>query len=531
MTSRQKVYLFSVLLFVAGLFPLAHIHASTDFPVIDKQVISLEGTTLQKGYTISAQSKEVRIGVPSNSSLSPYAITATAIDGYPGTSRSNELHVGPVVDISFVATLTNPLTLQINVQRNNRHFRVWIRRWNEKAQTWDRIPNTIDDLHQWVTAKITQPGIYTSFESTTVQEGKASWFKSSKKMVAAHNFYPIGTKIQVTNLQNKKTVIVKIVSSGPFVVGRAVDLSYDAFRAIGKTGGGVLPVSITAVGNAKATQGVVLGEIVTQPTTQSLPSVTFDKTETYHEVSGIRTPAYVAIQQQTGTIVVAKNAQAVRSLASMTKLMTAMVVLDTHPDMNSVMTYTEDDNADGAKLYIAYGEKIKVKDLFYASLVGSANNATKLLSRASGLTKAEFVSRMNKKAAELGLSHTSFYEPTGLEQDNVSTPYEFALLARQAFAYPDIAKATLTTSYSFTTAGTKQKHTITNKDRMLKSGWTLAGIKTGFTDEAQYCLVSSVVGKTSKIPVIAVTMGSPTDAIRYADMDKILSQAFTFAKI
>ena len=123
------------------------------------------------------------------------------------------------------------------------------------------------------------------------------------------------------------------------------------------------------------------------------------------------------------------NESEVRSIGSLTKLMTALVFLDTAPQWDKTVTIEAADGSQG-RLNVVEGEQVAVMDLFNVSLVSSSNNATMALARSTGLPLEEFVKKMNKKAADLGLKQTKFIEPTGLDQANQSTAREIARLLK-----------------------------------------------------------------------------------------------------
>lgn len=473
------------------------------------------------------------MAIPSQIVDDTFHVRADSIDLLPGGEehvRTNELHVGPIVEVNYDVSpseLQKDFTLRIKVNRPGRYNRIWLRRWNEKTLTWDRIRNQVDDLHIWAVANFKEPGIYAAFESQDVEEGTASWFPDSRTLVAAHNGYPIGSHIRVTNLDNAKSIVVTVVSRGPYVHGRVVDLGRDAFSRIANPGQGVVKVGVWAV-DALMT-GQVLGESVTKetPTTTPVTTVKAQTLVSNKDVdTSIRARAYVAMNADTGEIISAKNGDQKYPLASLTKLMTALVFLDQKVDWNKEVTYEADDNADGAKLYIQYGDRVKVKDLWYTMLVGSANNAAKMIRKSTGLSVEQFREKMNAKARSMGLSTLSFFEPTGLDVKNIGSASDYARLAQAAFKIESIRTATTTASYSFKTAGRNEPHTISNLNKMLKSGWRLSGTKTGYTDEALWSLTAQVTGVSTGKHIIGVTLGSPSDSIRYQDMDKALTAGF-----
>lgn len=199
-------------------------------------------------------------------------------------------------------------------------------------------------------------------------------------------------------------------------------------------------------------------------------------------------------------------------IASLTKLMSAMVALDHHGDLDQEQSILLEEFTIGGNLHIVPGvEIVTVRDLLYASITGSANNAALALARSTGLSREEFVREMNRKAVALGLEHLSFADPTGLSPQNVGTAYEVARLAAVAFTdYPLIRDAASRGEYTIVTRNTKREHVLKNPNLLLRrSPGLLAGSKTGYLDEALYCLV--LAQRTPGGLLIAVTLGHPSE--------------------
>ncbi|MBI5037232.1 MAG: D-alanyl-D-alanine carboxypeptidase [Candidatus Kerfeldbacteria bacterium] len=176
-------------------------------------------------------------------------------------------------------------------------------------------------------------------------------------------------------------------------------------------------------------------------------------------------------------------------IASLSKLMTALVLVDLNPDWNMPVTILPDDNdsIEGSRLYVGEGEIVSLQDLFYTSLVGSANNATRAMARATGLSTDAFVRRMNKKAAALGMTDSIFYEVTGLDPRNQASAADVARLAQAAFAEPRIHAALQTPVHDLVTIDKGKFHRIKSTNALLDAG-VIA--KTGYLDEAGYTYAS-----------------------------------------
>lgn len=224
-------------------------------------------------------------------------------------------------------------------------------------------------------------------------------------------------------------------------------------------------------------------------------------------------------------IVWQQNAFERRPAASLTKLMTAMVALDHGIPWEQSATINLDEYGPGGNLLLHAGEAVTMRNLFTASLLGSANNATRAYVRALGMSEEEFVRRMNRKAIVLGLEQTYFTDVTGLKATNVSTAYEIARLAEAAFRdYPDIAKATAQAEYSFAVIGSGREHTIKNTNRLVTDHLlTVTGSKTGYLDEAKYCLV--IQGSEAAHHLVVAVLGSPAQAVNEEQVYKLLDLA------
>lgn len=209
--------------------------------------------------------------------------------------------------------------------------------------------------------------------------------------------------------------------------------------------------------------------------------------------SEIEATAYVVMDRSTGSILTVKNENQEWPIASLTKLMTAQIVLDHEVSMSKIANIRNADNVGGARLYVEDGDTISVEDLFYATLVASANNAANALSRTTQISNSEFLEEMNQRAVDLGLSKTHYVDPTGIELGNVSTAREMARIARYILGQDEIRRFTTTASryIDILSQGTDKK--LTNTNWML---WKpqyddiyVTGGKTGYLIESGWNLV------------------------------------------
>ena len=218
-----------------------------------------------------------------------------------------------------------------------------------------------------------------------------------------------------------------------------------------------------------------------------------------------------------------KNPQEIRPIASLTKLMTALVFLDNNPGWEEIYTIKREDRREGGKIFLFLGDKIKVKHLFHASLIASANTATMALANSTGLTEAEFVDKMNQKAKDFGLENTSFADPVGLSEKNLSSAQDVAKLLSLALNQETIKQAVALENYEFSTEQGKIKQLETT-DQLLSvdlANFEIKGGKTGYTDEAGGCLALQL--NRAGEDFFAVVLGAENHDSRFVEMLKLLN--------
>lgn len=214
-------------------------------------------------------------------------------------------------------------------------------------------------------------------------------------------------------------------------------------------------------------------------------------------------------------------------IASITKLFTAYTFLDYNPGWEISYEIKPEDKREGGKIYLFTGDKIKVKDLFYFSLVGSDNTATAALVSSTGMSETEFVAKANDKIKSLGLKNTRLADAAGLKDTNISTAREIAQFADIALEVEEIKRAALTKKYEFTTEqGRKKAITATNEllDIFPESEISLLGGKTGHINSSGYCLVSKFKGRDGRM-IVTVVLGADSDAGRF-DLTKELVELY-----
>jgi D-alanyl-D-alanine carboxypeptidase len=238
--------------------------------------------------------------------------------------------------------------------------------------------------------------------------------------------------------------------------------------------------------------------------------------------NGLTAESYMVIDSTTGKVLMQKDIQKVWTPASLTKLITALVVLDKNPKLQGNVTIKKADEVGGARIATKPGVSYKVKDLFFAMLVASANNATNALARSTGLSSEEFVGKMNEKAKALGALSTTFIEPTGISEKNLSTVEDYAKIAQKAFTNPVILLAGKTVEYSFRSTNNKRYlHKLKNTNKLLKDAEMeiIAG-KTGYLDESKYNFTALVKDQFNQSSII-VLFGAKDPASQFRETKQL----------
>ncbi|MGB9609230.1 MAG: D-alanyl-D-alanine carboxypeptidase family protein [Patescibacteria group bacterium] len=276
-----------------------------------------------------------------------------------------------------------------------------------------------------------------------------------------------------------------------------------------------------------ALQQNIVSPAISQPAIVN-EAIKFEEIKNFPQSLGIKITAKSAlvVDAETDRILFQKNSQQVLPIASLTKLMTALIILDSKPNWQKEVEYLADDfvstelgqsKLEPAQLKFEVGEKIKIKDLFAATLIKSANNAVKALVRQFG--NQIFVEEMNRKAKEIGMTRTVFIEPTGIDFKNVSTAEDLAKLIKFISEKTEIAKLSTTKIYKFSTRdknGQNKFYQIKNINKLLDSFIKIKMAKTGYLDEAGYCFAGLV--EYNKKKLIIILLGSQSEKERWQEV-------------
>ncbi len=229
--------------------------------------------------------------------------------------------------------------------------------------------------------------------------------------------------------------------------------------------------------------------------------------------------AAIVMDTESGRILYEKNAFTRRSIASTTKIMTAIVVLENGNDEEDVLISKRAAAIGGSTVNLIEGKTYKLKDLMYAMMLRSGNDAAIALAEHIGGSVELFAEMMNRKAAEIGAVNTNFVTPHGLDDpQHYSTPYDLALITQYALKNEKFCRI-VGTRYSVFNG-----RDITNTNEMLGLYPWADGVKTGYTGQAGRCLVTSATKDNWKI--ISIVLGCPTRSIRAQNSKILLDYAF-----
>jgi serine-type D-Ala-D-Ala endopeptidase (penicillin-binding protein 7) len=228
----------------------------------------------------------------------------------------------------------------------------------------------------------------------------------------------------------------------------------------------------------------------------------------------------LAVDEESGRILFQKNPDRIVPIASLTKLMTAMVVLDAEPGMDEVITIDQQDvdTLRHTSSRLPVGAALPRKTVLMLALVSSDNRAAAALARTYPGGREAFLAAVRAKLRELGMRHTVIEEPTGLSSHNTSTASDLARMAYAAARYQEIARITTNRDGTFELHGRRVRFHNTNR-LIGKKGWDILLSKTGFTRDAGRCLVMRLHSGGKN--VIVVLLNAKAGAVRTGDATKL----------
>lgn len=253
-----------------------------------------------------------------------------------------------------------------------------------------------------------------------------------------------------------------------------------------------------------------------------LNSFTDTSAETIKEPD-VNSRACVVIDRKTNSVLFGKNENSKKKMASTTKIMTATIIIEKCNLSDTIEISKKAAGTGGSRLGLKTGDKITILDLLYGLMLRSGNDAAVALAEYAGGDINGFAELMNAKALELGLTNTHFETPHGLDSnEHYTTAYELALLSNYALNNPTFAKIVGTKNYTITINGSPKA--LSNTNELLGNMEGVYGIKTGFTNGANRCLVTAC--KRNNIDIICVVLGADTKKFRTIDSIKLINYVF-----
>ncbi len=237
---------------------------------------------------------------------------------------------------------------------------------------------------------------------------------------------------------------------------------------------------------------------------------------------GVSAQYACVIDSLSGRVLYEKNAYARHSMASTTKIMTALVALENGNAQDMVTVSANAAGTEGSSIYLKAGEKITLGDLLYGLMLESGNDAAIAIAEHIGGSVEKFAAMMNNKARELGAKNTQFRNPNGLDEEgHFTTAYDLALITRAALRNPVFAEIVSTKRKTISNGEESYGRVLSNHNKLLSLYSGCDGVKTGFTKKTGRCLVSAAT--KNHVQAIAVTLNAPDD---WNDHMRMLDYAF-----
>jgi D-alanyl-D-alanine endopeptidase (penicillin-binding protein 7) len=239
-------------------------------------------------------------------------------------------------------------------------------------------------------------------------------------------------------------------------------------------------------------------------------------------VPDVRAAAAIIYDPETNQILWEENSQSQRSIASITKMMTATVFLEDNPDLSESVTVARSDVFQASTTHLHANDKVTTDDLLHLLLIASDDAAARALARVSPQGPEGFIRRMNEKAAELGLQTTHYADPSGLLSENVSSAYDIARLITHASQ--DDRIASIMRTYQYTVYAGRRVITFHSTNHLLgRPDVEVRAGKTGFISKAGYCLATVLRLPQSGQDVAVVVFGARSNAGRFMESENLFN--------
>lgn len=489
--------------------------------------IYLDKATIAKGYTVTAFEDNLKLSLVPGILDEDTGVDVMELNEEMPTPWNLE-KISDIYQFEFRNKAAyddaNPFYIQFSYNELNSHSKQ-VYFYDKNYEAWRPLPTVDYPEEKFVRSLIHLPyaRIAVFADSDVLTVGKASWYSYKGGDFAASPDYEKGSILRVYNLDYDETsglapyVDVEVNDYGPdrnLHPDRVVDLDKVAFGKIAKTSAGIINVRVEPL-EINDEEESVLG-VKTAAASSTEPELS--------------AKAAIVMDEESGEVIYEKNSDQVLPIASLSKLMAVRTYLGYKNNLDEVVSYKKEDEEknyeycaewESSKVKLNEGDQLTVKDLIYSSLVKSANNTVETLARVSGVSREEFVEKMNEHAREWGATSTNFVEPTGLSTENVSSPADYAIIVREVMKNKIIQEASVTQYYKFFTLNDEEEHSFTNKNSLLFNyRLDILGTKTGYLHEAGYCLVARA--KLDDKNVIVVLLNAETRDESFAEVEDLI---------
>ena len=487
------------------------------------QVIS--GYQIQQDYAISAFNENLKLSLVKDTLSSTTQVQIIKLN-----EKIDEpwrlKRVSPVYqfEIKNKAAYNSELPIEIDLsyeENDGVYKEVFF--FDKGLQTWRPLPSTNNSVEKRIKSEIFLPfarlAVFSYPEVMT--EGKASWYAYKGGDFAASPDFAKGSILRVINTDNEKSIDITVNDWGPerdLFPDRVIDLDKVSFSKISPLGAGIINVRVEPI-QINSSNDLKLG--LTDSGALIGPNV--------------NSSSAIIWSEEDSSLIYEKDATSTLPIASLTKLIAIKTFFDTRPSLNTVVTYHKQDELNNhryvdkpwrvARLGLEEGDQLTLEDLLYASLVGSSNNTVETIVRASGLTRDQFVEKMNANVIRWGAKSTHFIEPTGLSPENKSTVKDYAIITKELFKNPLIKKTSTMRKYSFKLVNKDKEFSVVNTNHLiLKNTYRIVGSKTGYLDEAGYCLMTRVRTSDNK-HIIIVLLGADSRKQTFDETEELIQYA------
>ena len=499
--------------------------ANAETSINEQLLIEINKDEIKKDFLVSAFNNSIKLSLASNTFSSTTSVEIVKLNEYIDEPWRLK-RVSPVYQFEVknkeAYSGEGPIEIQLTYDKNDgMHKEIFF--FDKGKQTWRPLPSTNYASSLFVKSKIYLPfariAVFSYPEVMT--EGKASWYKYENGDFAASPDFAKGSILRVINIDNNKSIDIAVNDWGPerdLFPDRVIDLDKVAFGKIASVGAGIINVRVEPLVIASSnnlTLGLGDNGAAINP--------------------GIKSSSAIVWREEDGEIIYGKEATSTLPIASLTKLIAIKTFFDTRPSLNKIVAYKDQDELNNhryvdqpwriAKLKLEDGDQVILEDLLYASLIGSSNNTVETIVRASGLSRDEFVAKMNVNVKRWGAHATYFIEPTGLAPENTSTVADYAIITKELFKNPLIKKVSKMKKYRFKLVNRDKEFVVVNRNHLiLKNTYRIVGSKTGYLDEAGYCLMTRVRTPDQK-HIIIVLLGADSRQQTFSETEELIQYA------